>query len=366
MIPSRTDPIHRRRRPGPSLRVRLLLVLALSTLTGAAGCSPIGYYWQAMRGQMELVRKSRPIAEVIADPATQPNLRETLRQVSVMRDFASQELALPDNGSYRRYADLGRAFVVWNVFAAEEFSTQAKEWCFPIAGCVGYRGYFSEAAARAFADEQEKAGLDVYVGGVPAYSTLGWLDDPVLSTFVHYPSTELARLIFHELSHQVVYVKGDTTFNESFAVAVETEGVQRWVRARGTAQMQAAFDRAQSRRRDFIDLVERTRANLDALYGEDGLEETEMRRRKAAVFADMRADYALLKQSWGGFAGYDWWFAQSLNNAQLASVALYTQLVPAFQALLQAHDGDMRRFYAEVERIGKLPAEERSRRLSAE
>jgi len=352
--------------PRPSLRLRLMLVVALSTLTGAAGCSPIGYYWQAMRGQMELVRKSRPIADVIADSATQPKLRETLRQVSVMRDFASRELALPDNGTYRRYADLGRAFVVWNVFAAEEFSTHAKEWCFPIAGCVGYRGYFSEAAARAFAQEQEKAGLDVYVGGVPAYSTLGWLDDPVLSTFIHYPSTELARLIFHELSHQVVYVKGDTTFNESFAVAVETEGVQRWVRAQGDAQMQAAFDQAQSRRHDFVDLVERTRANLDALYGEDGLEKAELRRRKAAVFADMRAEYALLKQAWGGFSGYDWWFAQSLNNAQLASVALYTQLVPAFQALLQAHDGDMRRFYAEVERIGKLPAEERNRLLSTD
>jgi len=362
----RTDALHPMRMPRPSLHVRLLLVLTLLTLTGAAGCSPIGYYWQAMRGQMELVRKSRPLSEVIADSATEPKLRDTLLQVSAMRDFASRELALPDNGSYRRYADLGRPYVVWNVFAAEEFSTQAKEWCFPIAGCVGYRGYFSEAAARAFAHEQEKAGLDVYVGGVPAYSTLGWLDDPVLSTFIHYPPTELARLIFHELSHQVVYVKGDTTFNESFAVAVETEGVQRWVRAHGNADTQAAFERGQSRKRDFIELIERTRAKLDALYREEGLEEAQLRTRKAAVFADMRGEYALLKQVWGGFSGYDWWFAQPLNNAQLASVALYTQQVPAFQALLQAQDGDMRRFYAEVERIGKLPADERNRRLSTD
>jgi len=363
MNASRTDTGRLRCMPRPSRGVRLLLALSLLTLTGAAGCSSIGYYWQAMRGQMELVRKSRPIPEVIADSVTEPKLRDTLQQVTTMREFASRELALPDNGSYRSYADLGRPYVVWNVFATEEFSTHAKEWCFPIAGCVGYRGYFSEAAARAFAQEQEQAGLDVFVGGVPAYSTLGWLDDPVLSTFIHYPPTELARLIFHELSHQVVYVKGDTTFNESFAVAVETEGVQRWVRAHGNADMQRAFERWQSRKRDFVELIERTRAKLDALYREAEVEKAELRQRKAAVFADMRAEYALIKQGWGGFSGYDGWFAQPLNNAQLASVALYTQLVPAFQALLQAHDGDMRGFYAEVERLSKLPADERNRRL---
>jgi len=344
--------------------VRLLLALAL--VLASAGCSTIGYYWQAMRGQLELVHKSRPIPDVIADPATPPALRETLSELSGIRDFASRALALPDNGSYRRYADLGRPYVVWNVFATEAFSTKPKEWCFPIAGCVGYRGYFNEADARAFADERSAEGLDVYVAGVPAYSTLGWLDDPILSTFIHYPRLELARLVFHELSHQVVYVKGDTTFNESFAVAVETEGVQRWVRAHGTADMQEGFDRAQARKRDFIDLIERTRGRLDTLFAQDALDGDEMRRGKRRVYEDMRAEYAALKAKWGGFSGYDWWFAQPLNNAQLASVALYTQLVPGFQALLRERGGDMQAFYAEVRRLAQLPEGERTLLLTSE
>lgn len=343
---------------------RALLLLLLALAAASAGCSSIGYYWQAMRGQLELMHKARPIPEVIGDPGTPEELKGTLAQVQSMREFASRELALPDNGNYRRYADLGRRFVVWNVFATEEFSTLPREWCFPVAGCVGYRGYFRESDARAFAQERAMAGLDVYVGGVPAYSTLGWLNDPVLSTFIHYPTVEIARLIFHELSHQVVYVDGDTTFNESFAVAVENEGVQRWVRAHGTDEMRRAFEQAQSRKWDFIALIERTRERLEALYGESGMDASRMRARKAQVFEAMRAEYAALKRAWGGFSGYDWWIAQPLNNAQLASVAMYTQLVPGFEALLRDSGGDMRRFYEEVARLAALPEPERSARLT--
>jgi len=346
------------------LDFRPVLVLLLALAASSAGCSSIGYYWQAMRGQLELIRKARPIPEVIADPGTPDALKGTLAQVESMRDFASRQLALPDNGSYRRYADLERRYVVWNVFATEAFSTTPKEWCFPVAGCVSYRGYFRESDARAFARKQAKAGLDVYVGGVPAYSTLGWLNDPVLSTFIHYPSVEIARLIFHELSHQIVYVDGDTTFNESFAVAVENEGVRRWVRAHGTDEMRRAFEQAQSRKWDFIALIERTRERLDALYGESGIDAAQARARKAQAFEAMRAEYAALKRGWGGFSGYDWWFAQPLNNAQLASVAMYTQLVPGFEALLRDSGGDMRRFYEEVARLAELPEAERSARLS--
>lgn len=343
---------------------RLLLLLLVVLAAASAGCSSIGYYWQAMRGQLELMHKARPIADVIADPDTPAELKGTLSQVQSMRDFASRELALPDNGSYRRYADLGRPFVVWNVFATDEFSTRPTEWCFPVAGCVGYRGYFREDDARAFARDQARRGFDVYVGGVLAYSTLGWLNDPVLSTFIHYPSVEVARLIFHELSHQVVYLEGDTTFNESFAVAVENEGVRRWVRAHGTDDMRRAFEQAQSRKGDFLALIERTRARLDALYGESGLDSMQMRQRKVQVFDDMRAEYAALKRAWGGFAGYDWWFAEPLNNAQLASVAMYTQLVAGFEALLRDSAGDMRAFYEEVARLAKLPEPARTARLS--
>ncbi len=344
--------------------LRMLIALALAL--ASAGCSPVRYYWQAMHGQLELVNKARPIPELIASPETPAELKHTLSQVQAIRDFASSELALPDNGSYRRYADLGRPYVVWNVFATPAYSTRPKEWCFPIAGCVSYRGYFKEADARAFARQQAGAGLDVYVAGVPAYSTLGWLDDPVLNTFVHYPPVELARLIFHELSHQVVYVKGDTTFNESFAVAVELEGVQRWVRKHGTPEMQRGFEQSQRRRQDFIELIERTREKLEALYQDDQADRASLAQRKAQAFEDMRAEYADLKQSWGGFAGYDWWIVQPLNNAQLASVALYTQLVPGFQRVLRDNAGDLRAFYTAVGELAGLPAEARTSRLSSE
>jgi predicted aminopeptidase len=344
---------------------RLLPLIALLALPVAgAGCSTLGYYWQAFGGQMELTRKARPIAEVIADPATAGDLKLRLERVHEIREFASRALALPDNGSYRRYADLKRHFVVWNVFAAPEFSVQPREWCFPVAGCVGYRGYFAQADAEAFAARLRREGLDVYTDGVPAYSTLGWLDDPVLNTFIGYPDTELARLIFHELSHQVAYAKGDSTFNESFAVAVETEGVKRWIDAKGTPEQRAAFDAYQQRRQDFAALVERHRDALAQLYG-GGLPPEPMRVEKARAFDAMRADYTALKQRWEGFAGFDEWFAQPLNNAQLGSVAIYTQLVPGFQRLLAGSGGDLPRFYAEVKALAKLPEHDRRAALGA-
>jgi predicted aminopeptidase len=341
------------------LRLRHLALIALLALPAAgSGCGTLGYYWQAFGGQMELVRKARPIPEVIADPATAGDLKLRLERVREIRDFASRALALPDNGSYRQYADLKRHFVVWNVFATPEFSVQPKEWCFPVAGCVSYRGYFAQADADAFAAGVRRDGMDVYVAGVPAYSTLGWLDDPVLNTFIEYPETELARLIFHELSHQVAYAKGDTTFNESFAVAVEIEGVARWIDAQGSPEQRAAFDTAQQRRRDFAELVQRHRERLVELYG-SGLPPERMRGEKVRGFDAMRADYDALKRRWGGFAGFDWWFEQPLNNAQLASVALYTQLVPGFQRLLAGSGGDLPRFYAEVKALARLPERER-------
>lgn len=324
----------------------------------AGGCSTVGYYMQAIGGQMELVRKARPIPEVIADPATDPEVKRKLDRVVLIRNFASQALVLPDNGSYRRYADIQRPYVVWNVFAAPEFSVQPKEWCFPFTGCVGYKGYFAETGAQRTAQELRAQGYDVYTGGVPAYSTLGWLDDPVLNTFIRYPDAEIARLIFHELAHQVAYAKGDTTFNESFAVAVEEEGVQRWLAAYGTTEQKAAFDQAQVRRRAFMEIVEVYRTRLAQLYGEP-LPAAEMRARKAQTFAQMREEYHRLKQSWDGYTGYDWWFSQPLNNAQLASVAIYNQLVPAFQNLLREYRGDLPRFYVEVKRLASMPQAER-------
>ena len=336
-------------------------MLAL-TVGPVTGCSSVGYYFQALNGQMELTRKARPIPDVIADPGTAPALKAKLGEVVQMRDFASQELHLPNNGSYRRYADIGRPYVVWNVFAAPEFSVQPKEWCFPFAGCVGYKGYFSKAGAEQLAAELRAQQYDVFVGGVPAYSTLGWLDDPVLSTFVGYPNAEIARLMFHELAHQTVYVKGDSTFNESFAVTVEREGVDRWLAAHGTEAQQRTFDQQRLRAQAFAELVAKYRARLAELYAEP-LDPATMRSRKQEVLAQMRAEYERMKQSWDGYTGYDWWFEQPLNNAQLASLAIYTQLVPAFERILHDNDGDLQRFYVEVKRIAALPQAQRDAEL---
>jgi predicted aminopeptidase len=341
-----------------------LLVTALTlTLTPAAGCSSIGYYFQAVSGQMELTHKAQPISKVVADPDTGAELKAKLERVVEMRDFASRELRLPDNGSYRSYADIDRPYVVWNVFAAPEFSMKPEEWCFLFAGCVGYRGYFSKAGADQFASGLRAQRYDVYVGGVPAYSTLGWLDDPVLSTFVQYPDADIAELMFHELAHQVVYVQGDSTFNESFAVTVEREGVERWLAAHGSEAQRRGFEQQQVRRQAFVELVASYRERLAQLYAEP-LDAQQMRARKEQVLTQMRAEYGRLKRSWDGFAGYDPWFEQPLNNAQLASVTIYTQLVPAFQRILRDNGGDLQRFYAEAKRLAALPKAQRDAELA--
>ncbi len=341
-----------------------MVAALLFGFASAAGCSSVGYYFQAVSGQMELTRKARPIPKVIADPDTGAELKARLGRVVQMRDFASRELHLPDNASYRRYADIGRPYVVWNVFAAPEFSVKPKEWCFPFAGCVGYKGYFKKTGADQLASGLRTERYDVFVGGVPAYSTLGWFDDPVLSTFVQYPDAEIARLMFHELAHQLVYVQGDSTFNESFAVTVEREGVERWLAAHGTEAQQREFEQQQVRNQAFVELVASCRARLAELYAEP-LDPEQMRSRKQQVLAQMRAEYHRLRQSWGAFAGYDWWFDQPLNNAQLASVTIYTQLVPAFERILRDNGGDLQRFYAEVERLAGLPKAQRDAELTS-
>ena len=338
------------------------LPIAFAIVITLSGCANLGYYYQAVEGQMQIWHRSRPIKQVIDDERTPPQIRERLTLALRMRDFASAELALPDNGSYRKYADLDRPFVAWNVFAAAEFSMAPQEWCFPFAGCVGYRGYFSQAGAEQFGEKLRREGLDVFVTGIPAYSTLGWFDDPVLNTVVRYPDAELARLIFHELAHQVVYVPGDAVFNESFAVAVELEGVDRWLARDGDPAKRTAFDLYQQRKGAFIDLVMKYRDSLRTLYA-SAVPDAEKRQKKAETFAAMKTEYLTLKASWGGYAGYDRFFAAELNNAHLVPVATYSELVPGFRRLLAENGGDFRRFYAAVKELGKLSKAERAIRL---
>ncbi len=341
-------------------RVRHAIVLGAAL--ALAGCATSEYYSQAVAGHLAIMRLAKPIPERIADPATPPALRAKLERVQLMRDFATRELGLPDNGSYRSYADIGRPYAVWNVFVAPEFSVAATQSCFPVAGCVNYRGYYSQGDAERYAAEALARGDDVYIGGVPAYSTLGWFEDPVLSTFIRYPDAELARLLFHELAHQEAYVKDDTVFNESFAVAVEREGVRRWLAKHGTAADRSAYDALQTRKQEFVALVLRYRDRLAALYREP-LPDAEKRAGKARIIAEMEAEYRTLKAGWDGFAGYDRFFAQKIGNAHFASIATYTQLVPAFEALLAREGNDLARFYAAVKALAALPKAERDAQL---
>ena len=336
--------------------------LAMLGLLLIAGCANLPYYLQSVRGQLDIWSRQHGIDSVIADPQTAPALREKLKSVLSIREFASAELGLPQNSSYRFYANLGRPYAVWNVFAAPEFSIEPKQWCFLIAGCVNYRGYFEKPDAQTFSAEMAKNGYDVFVGGVPAYSMLGYFPDPVLNTFVGYPTPHLARLIFHELAHQVVYVRDDSVFNESFAVAVEQEGMRRWLDRYGSERDRTLSALIAERRTQFVELIETYRQRLRELY-EAGLAPEVTRARKAALFRQLEDDYAALKQSWGGFAGFDRWFEGKPNNALLASIAIYTRKVPAFQALLAREAGDLQKFYRAVKALAALPKPERTAAL---
>lgn len=349
-------------------RRRLVWALLLVAVTGAglAGCSTIGYYAQSLGGHLDIVRRARPVDDWLADGATPAKLRERLKLAQEIRDFAVKELKLPDNRSYRSYADLQRNAVVWNVVATPELSLELKRWCFPIVGCVGYRGYFDRKPADALAEALKAEKFDVNVYGVPAYSTLGWTNwlggDPLLNTFIDWPEAQLARLIFHELAHQVAYAAGDTTFNESFATAVERLGGERWRQHRALSDVDdTAFER---RRADFRLLSARTRASLEALYKSDASDELK-RQRKAEIFAGMRAEIARLKtEAWGGYAGYDAW-AQRANNASLSVQAAYDELVPAFEKLFEREGRDFARLHAEAKRLAALPRDQRRDTLAA-
>jgi len=337
-------------------RRRLLTLLLLLAVVG--GCASPGYYLHAISGQVELLNKRRPIEEVLNDPATTPQTRQQLELVRRLRDFASRELGLPDNRSYRTYADLERPFVVWNVFATPELSLEPKQWCFVFAGCVSYRGYFAQDKAETFAAGLKQDGHDIYVGGVPAYSTLGWFNDPLLNTFIHRTEADLAGLLFHELAHQVVYVGGDTAFNESFATVVELEGVKRWFERQGTAPQAEAYRQKIRRREQFMALALKHKTRLAELYASK-LGDVEKRAAKQKIFGELRNDYAALKRDWGNHADYDKWFAQDLNNAHLAAIGMYHQHVAALQKLLAQQNNDLAVFYASVRAMEDLPENER-------
>jgi predicted aminopeptidase len=341
-----------------------IAAIAVGTACLTSGCSTIGYYHQSVSGHLEMVRAARPVAEVMADPASDAVLRQRLELAQRIRDYAVRELKLPDNTSYRRYADLKRNAAVWNVVAAPELSLELERWCFPVVGCVAYRGYFDRDAAEAYAQPLRDRGLEVGVYGVPAYSTLGKLPfdalaDPLLNTFIGWSEGELARIVFHELSHQVAYADGDTVFNESFATAVERIGARRWLETQSSAAARDEYAQLNARREDFRAYTRQVRDELDAVYRSERGDDAK-RAAKAEVMARMRSGYEAMKRDrWAGFSGYDAWFARA-NNASFGVLSAYNEQVPQFEALFEREGRDFSRFYAEVRRLAALPRAERS------
>ena len=342
---------------------RLGLIAALALLSG---CTQTAYLSQSVGGHLSLMATAEPVDKLLADPKLAPDLRERLLLGQRLRAYSVDTLKLPDNDSYRRYADLGRSAAVWNVVATPELGLTLKTWCFPVMGCVGYRGYFDRAEADAYAATLRAQGLEVLVYGVPAYSTLGWSNffggDPLLNTFIKYPPGELAGMVFHELAHQVAYAADDTQFNESFATAVERRGAEAWLREHASVAERAAYALRLQRREQFRALTDEYRQRLSKLYQKE-LDGAAKRAAKADLMQALRQDYARLKaESWNGDAAYDGWFARA-NNASFALLAAYTDLTPAFDALLAREANDWPRFYAEVKRLAALPKAERRTEL---
>ncbi|MGX5217379.1 aminopeptidase [Pseudomonas segetis] len=334
--------------------VPLLLIALLS------GCSSLDYYSQLLDGQVDLLQRRQTISQLLSNPQTDAQLRRRLALSQQARSFASQHLALPDNQSYRVYADVQRPFVLWNVFATPEFSLKPELHCFPIAGCVAYRGYYQLGRARGAAALLKQQGLDVYMGGVEAYSTLGWFDDPLLNTMLRWSDERLVSVIFHELAHQQFYVAGDTEFNESFATFVEQQGLRQWRTERGQPTADPSADQ---QREQFTQLVLKTRARLETLYA-SGQSAEQMRQGKQAEFDRLRAEYHDLRQrSWGGVGRYDGWINSPINNAKLLPFGLYDQWVPAFAKLFAEANGDWPVFYQKVAKLGGLPADQRKAAL---
>lgn len=326
-----------------------------------AGCQSLAYYSQAAQGQTALLMKRQSIAKLLKDEKTTPDLRRRLETVQRIRGFAADELGLPAQKQYASYVELGREYPVWSVMAAPELSLAPKTWCYWFVGCLAYRGFFREDMAQDYAQELQAQGLDVYLSGIPAYSTLGWFKDPVLSSFITLPEADLAEMLFHELTHQVLFVAGDTTFNESLAVTVAEEGLRRY--SQQYPQDLARVALAKKRRDEFVKLVLTYRQQLHTVYISTR-SEAEKRQAKAEVLTALQAAYAEQKTAWGGYAGYDGWFA-SLNNAKLNTIGTYYDLVPALQALLQQEGGDLQKFLSACKELARLDVKSRRQKLEA-
>ena len=336
---------------------------SLVVLLLLSGCTDFGYYWHMTTGHLAIMGKRADIVDLLENPALDPGLKQRLQLVQEIRQFSIDVLSLPDSGSYTRYVQLDRPYALQNLFAAPEFSIQLHSWCYPVIGCASYRGYYDEEMLADYIAGLRQQNFDIHVGKVPAYSTLGWFDDPVLSSFIDWPDYRLAGLLFHELTHQRVYVDNDTQFNESLAAAVQQAGTELWLKSRSEDTELKQFHRWIEYRRQIVTLIGRTRERLAQLYQSDAPEAIK-REQKQAIFSTARVNHAAIANRLNFQGGFTHWFAGDLNNAKLASVSTYHSLVPAFLAMIEAHDHDFDRFFDTVEKIGELSREEREQCLT--
>ncbi len=355
----------------------LIVIAFVLVMAGLSGCETVSFYKQAIKGQYQLFAGQEPIDKLIANPQTEPKLKKQLELLHDLRTFADKELKLPVDNHYRKYVDVHRPYVVWNVEAAPQLSMEPKSWWYPLVGSLEYRGYFSKSAAQHYGETLRKKGYDVYIGGASAYSTLGWFKDPVLNTFIFDPEPDLAETIFHELGHQRVFARGDTDFNEAFATTVGEEGARRWLRAKGDTNTFENYEAELRRNNDFVHLIMGAREELETLYGDEKTEAgkikaskkprdippDQLKQQKKEIFERLHQRYVEVRTNWGGNMDYDDWFARPLNNAQLNSVAAYYDLVPGFEQLLKLNDGDLGKFYDAAERLSKKPKKERQQWL---
>ena len=338
--------------------MRIIFVFFITVLL--SGCSHMGYYWQAIGGQMEIFSRQLSIDAMLVNPETRPELKQKLEYILQARAFASRELYLPDNNSYTNFVDVERSYLVWNVFAAPALSLKPYQSCFLVTGCLAYRGYFNKKDAYQFANGLKQQGYDVFIAGISAYSTLGWFDDPVPNTIMHYNDAHLAGLIFHELAHQKIFVKDDTAFNESFAMAVELAGVKQWMQQVGDPSVYLKYKNDKKRREQFIALLMRAREALDQLYSSN---KDNKQDKKETILLGLKSKYKELKKEWQGDNHYDDYMKQNLNNAHFISVGLYHRYVPAFTRLLEKNNNDWAIFFKQVQQIGNLPQKERELKL---
>ena len=339
---------------------RIIVAAALiATIIGLTACGNISYYYQATKGQLDLLRKRTPVSQLINDRETPEPLRQRLILADQIRRYGISQLGLEGSKGFSQYSDLGRKYVTWNIVAAPEYSVNPKTWCFPIAGCVAYKGFFKQSQAIEEADLLRDQGYDILLYGVSAYSTLGWFADPLLNTFINYPDTDLAALLFHELAHQIVYVKDDSAFNEAFATAVEIEVLNNWLIQKGNQTEILALQQMREKQNRITEMVLDFRQRLKKAY-----QSPDKAQRKVELFAQMREAYEEVKQNENNTPYYDWWFSQDLDNADLIAVATYYRLVPAFSKMIENARGNLAEFFNQVKILANKSPSDRDAALA--